>query len=248
MDQQANCGNTQRPVTGKRDDAQDPGDRIRQVRLRTSGATLEPLPGGVFLVRPQEALQPYPRVLTDRIAHWAQVAPDRVCIARRERNGGRRQLTYGSVLRSMRSIGQALLDRGLSAHKPIVILSENDLEHFLLMFAAQHVGVITSSLSPQYSLLSRDFIQLRHILELLKPGMVFVSNGERYGRAIQSAVGGQAEIVCAVAPVSGRQCTDFAQLAAAPPTSAVEAAQQAIQPEDRRKFFLLPARPACPRA
>ncbi|HYL96620.1 MAG TPA: hypothetical protein VET69_12525, partial [Terriglobales bacterium] len=102
---------------------------MRKVRLRSSGARLERLPGGEFLVRPEEPLQPYPLVLTDRVAHWAQVAPDRACIAKRSANGNWRQLTYAEVMHAVDVIGQALLDRRLSADRPVAILSENDLEH-----------------------------------------------------------------------------------------------------------------------
>ena len=212
-------------------------DRLRKVRLRTSGATLQHLPGGAFLIRAEEPLQPYPGVLTDRVAHSAQVAPDRVCIAKRGPSGEWRQITYSEVMRAVRSIGQALLDRQLNAERPVAILSENDLEHCLLMLAAQHVGVLTSSLSPQYSLLSRDFVQLRHALEVLSPGMIFVSDASRYQRALQSVASKETEVVCTVAPLASGACTPFSRLLATIPTAAVEAAHAAIPPDDPAKIL-----------
>jgi feruloyl-CoA synthase len=118
-------------------------DRVRQVLLRTSGASVVNLAGGEILIRPVEALDPYPKVLTDRITHWAEVAPTRICVAQRDESGRWRQLTYTQVLAAARSIGQALLDRGLSSNRPPVILSENSIEHLLLMLAGQHVGIPT---------------------------------------------------------------------------------------------------------
>lgn len=50
---------------------------VRRVRMRSSGATLDRLPGGVMRVKPEEALKPYPKVLTDRIAHWAKLTPEK---------------------------------------------------------------------------------------------------------------------------------------------------------------------------
>src|SRR6266849_7432766 len=163
-------------------------ERVRRVRLRTSGAALQHLPGGAFLVKSDEPLGPYPKVLTDRLVHWAKVSPDRTFAAKRQVNGDWRRLTYSSVLVAVRSIGQALLDRELSADRPVVILSENDLEHLVLMLAGQHVGIPTAHLSPVYSLVSKDFTQLRHILSMLTPGLVFVSSAEQYRRAIEAAV------------------------------------------------------------
>ncbi|MFZ3217129.1 MAG: feruloyl-CoA synthase [Candidatus Acidiferrales bacterium] len=212
-------------------------DRVRPVRLRTSGATLHSLADGALLVRPDEALGPYPKVLTDRLVHWASTAPDRICIAKREGNGEWRELTYAQVLSAVRSIGQALLDRGLSEDRPVAILSENDIEHFLLMLAGQHVGVPTAHISPVYSLVSRDFGKLRHTLGLLTPGMVFVSHGERYRRAIDSVVAAGTEIVVTSAPAPGSTATLFADLLATTPTAAVDSAHRQIQPERVAKIL-----------
>ena len=237
MSQPANFGVPQRAAAASQGGKQQPADRVRQVRLRTSGATLERLPGGGFLVRPEEPLQPYPRVLTDRVAHWARVAPDRTCVAKRAPSGEWRGLTYAQVMLAVRSIGQAILDRGLNTERPVAILSENDLEHFLLLLAAQHVGVLSSSLSPQYSLVSRDFLQLRHALEVLNPGLVFVSDGARYARAIECTISPDTEVVCTRGSLSSRDCTPFSELAATAPTAAVEAAHSSIQPDDPAKIL-----------
>jgi feruloyl-CoA synthase len=162
--------------------------RLRPVRMRTSGATLECRANGVLLVLPEEQLGPYPAVLTDRLAHWARIRPDRTCVAKRQANGEWRRMTYAQVYAHVRSIGQALLNRQVSVEKPVTILSENDIEHFLLMLAGQHVGIPTAHISPVYSLVSRDFGKLRHAIGLLTPGLVFVSDSERYGRAIEAVV------------------------------------------------------------
>ena len=132
--------------------AQTSADRVRHVRLRSSGVTAEQRSDGTILIRPDESLGPYPNVLTDRVAHWANVAPERICAAKRDDYGNWRSLTYAQVYAAARSIGQALLDRGLSADHPVAVLSENDLEHLLLMLAGQHAGIPTAHLSPIYSL------------------------------------------------------------------------------------------------
>lgn len=210
---------------------------VRQVRLRTSGASLEPLPGGAFLVRAEEPLGEYPRVLTDRVHQWVRVAPDRICAAKRGADGEWRRLTYSEVFAAVRRIGQALLRRSLSHDRPVAILSENDLEHLLLMLAGQHVGIPTAHLSPVYSLVSKDHAQLRHAFKLLTPGLVFASHGERYGRAIEAVVDEKMELVVAGAPPTGRKATLFAELAATKPTFAVEEAHEAIHPDSVAKIL-----------
>jgi len=216
---------------------EETGGRVRKVRLRTSGASLERRADGALLVRPDEALGPYPRVLTDRLEHWARLFPDRICAAKRVAGGDWRRLTYAEVMSAVRSVGQALLNRGLTAERPVTILSENDLEHLLLMLAGQHVGIPTAHLSPVYSLVSRDFQRLRHLLKVLTPGLVFVSDGERYGRAIEAVIGKDIEIVAGDKPVAGRKTTSFKELAGTSATHAVDEAHKRIEPDSVAKLL-----------
>jgi len=214
-----------------------PAVGIRRVRLRTSGATLERLAGGALLIKPEEALRPYIRVMTDRLEHWAKVSPERVCLAKRGADDQWRTLTFGQAWESIQSIGQALLDRGLSAERPVAILSENDFEHFLLTMAGQHVGVPVSPISPQYSLISRDFGKLRHTLHILTPGLVFVADGARYARALEAVVGEHVEVVATTAPPDRRKSTLFADLLATRATPAVQAAHDRLDPDSPAKFL-----------
>jgi feruloyl-CoA synthase len=222
--------------------------RVRPVRLRISRASVERRSDGAIIIRPDEPLGPYPRVLTERLIRWARVAPDSILAAKRGANGGWRYLTYSDALRKVRSLGQAFLNRGLSTHRPIAILSENDLEHLLLMFAGQHVGVPTASIAPPYSLVSTDFAKLKHVMKTLTPGMVFVSNADRYRRAIETAVDPETEVVSVEGEFSGRRATSFEDLSAATPTSAVDAAFAAIQPDDTAKFLFSSGSTGLPKA
>lgn len=224
------------------------GSGVRKARMRTSGATLERLPGGVMLIKSEEALRPYPKVLTDRLAHWAKVSPDNICIAKRGPTGEWRRLTYAQVWDSVRSIGQALLDRGLSAERPVAILSENDLEHFLLTLAGQHVGIPAAPLSPAYSLVSKDFGKLRHTLKILTPGMVFASDGARYASAVEAVVGEHIEVVTTTAPPDRRNAGLFAALLETSTTSDVESAHERIEPDGVAKFLFTSGSTGVPKA
>jgi feruloyl-CoA synthase len=224
------------------------GDRVRQVRLRTSGVSVERFPDGTILVRPDEPLGPYPKVLTDRVAHWAAIAPERICAAKRDHTGNWRSLSYAQFYSAVRSVAHALLDRRLSTERPIAILSENDLEHLILMLAGQHAGIPTAHISPVYSLVSKDLAQLKHCLALLTPGMVFVSNGEKYRRAIELAVGDEIELVITAAPPRSRKSTRFEELAATKPAASLDAAHEQINPDSPAKFLFTSGSTGMPKA
>ena len=62
------------------------------------------------------------------------------------------------------------------------------MDHALLALGAMHVGVPVAPISPAYSLMSKDFAKLKYIFELLKPGLVFAAEPEKFAPAL-AAVG-----------------------------------------------------------
>jgi feruloyl-CoA synthase len=204
--------------------------------------------GGTLLVRSPQALGDYPAHLTQRLDHWAQAAPDRPFVARREATGAWRSITFADMLDRARRLGQALLDRRLSAERPLVILSENDLEHAALATAAQYVGVPYAPVSTAYSLVSKDFGKLRHIVGLLTPGLVYASDGARYAAAIEAAVAPGIEVVFGQRPPAGRASPPFAELWATRATQAVDTAHGAIGPDNVAKFLFTSGSTQAPKA
>src|SRR4051812_41730831 len=148
---------------------------FRPVRLGDLRPLVERDGEGALRVRAAQPLGDYPRSITDRLAHWAGVAPDRTLLAWRAGSGFAR-LTYGDALSRVRSVAQALLDRGVSADRPLAILSGNDVNHLVLALAAQYAGVLHAPVSPAYSLVSRDFGTLRHVARLLTPALVYAGD------------------------------------------------------------------------
>ncbi|WP_281915524.1 feruloyl-CoA synthase [Caldimonas thermodepolymerans] len=194
-------------------------------------------PGGIFELRSTEPLGEYPRRLTDRLEHWARVAPDRTFAARRHKGGDWVHISYREMLQRAQAVGQALLERGLSPERPVVILSENDLEHLTLAFGAMWAGVPFAPISPAYSLISQDFGKLRHIIGKLTPGLVFASRGDAYARAIEACVAPDVEVVLTEGEVPGRRTTPFEALLATPPGAAVQAAHEQVGPDTIVKFL-----------
>jgi feruloyl-CoA synthase len=148
---------------------------------------VERRPDGSAVLRSPQKLGPYSRCVTEWLVEWSDRAPDRVFLAERKADDWRK-LSYREAYGAVRRIGQALLERGLNAENPVAILSDNGIEHALLSLGAMHVGVPVAPVSPAYSLMSKDFGKLKYIFELVKPGLVFAADAQKFGPAL-AAVG-----------------------------------------------------------
>jgi feruloyl-CoA synthase len=115
---------------------------------------LERRGGGTLVLRSPEPLAPYARCVGEHLERWAKERPNQLHLAQRD-GAGWRSLTYAETLRHVRAIATALLGRDLSPSRPVVILSENSIEHALLTLAAMHAGIPVAPISPAYSLMSR---------------------------------------------------------------------------------------------
>lgn len=223
---------------------------VTRVKLR-DGA-----PGTHYLSAEPE-LQPYARTLTERLQHWASVVPDRTWMARRQRvpgsasatpQGDWQHISYAQAWSSARRIAQALLQRGLSVERPVVVLSENSLEHALLALGCMLAGIPYVPTSPAYSIVSTDYDKLRHVLRSVTPGLLFATDAQRYGKALSAVASDDMEVVLVEGQLDGRASTPFADLLATPDTPAVDAAIAATGPDTIVKFLFTSGSTKLPKA
>ena len=157
-------------------------------------------------------------------------------------------MTYAEARKKVRSLAQALLDRDLSAERPLVILSGNDIEHALLGLGAMYAGIPYSPISPAYSLASSGYEKLRSIISLLTPGVVFAASGTTFANAIQAVVPEDIQIATTSDAVSGRPSVSLADLMALPETDAVDRAHEAVGPDTIAKFLFTSGSTGLPKA
>jgi len=207
---------------------------MRRVRLLPATMEWSRWPDGTIRARSPYPLGPYPARLTDRLEHWAALAPDRPFLAERDQQGRWQTLTYGDALRRARAVGQALVDRKLSADRPLAILSGHGLSHAVLALAALYAGVPYAPLAPAYALLSREFSALRHLLDRLRPGLIFAEGLPAFEPALISTVPDGIEVVTdarSAGSSSLANVTAFGDLESTAPTFTLEEAHARVGPE-----------------
>jgi feruloyl-CoA synthase len=221
---------------------------LRRISFSDPTVTIERTGDGTIYLRPRETLGAYPLRLTDRLHHWAKETPDRIFMAERTAGGGWRRLTYAELLTACRHIASALLARGLSAEKPVVILSGNSIDHALVAFGALYAGVPFCPVSPAYSLISRDFGKLSYLMKLLTPGLVFVGDAAQFSDALVANVPRATEIAASFGTVAEREVTKLADLLRVPLHQDLDAVHEAIGPDTIAKFLLTSGSTGNPKA
>src|ERR1700677_530390 len=221
---------------------------LRPISFGNPAVNVERRDNGTIYLRPRTPLPEYPVRLTNRLHHWARAEPERVFMAERAGEHRWRQLSYAQLLASTRHIASALLARGLSAERPLVILSGNSIDHALLAFGALYAGIPFCPVSPAYSLVSKDYGKLAYLMKLLTPGLVFADDADKFAAALGANVPGQAEIVASHGTVPGRGVTMLADLLATPHHPALHAVHDAIGPDTIAKFLLTSGSTGNPKA
>ena len=176
-------------------------------------------------------LTDYPDRVGDWLDHWAAETPDAVYLADRPNGPGTpwRKISFSQAADLAARIGSGLLARGLGPARPVMVIAENSVDHALATLGAFVSGVPVAPVSPGYAEAGRDFTRLSGIFATLQPGLVLIGGRARFGEAAQSLD---------IDPGAVVDIADLADLVADPtPSSAFDAAKQAVGPDDIAKIL-----------
>jgi feruloyl-CoA synthase len=192
---------------------------------------------GGFRLRSRTPLNPYEPNLARLFRAAVEAQPQRVFLAERTGDGGWRRVTYEEARPVVDGLAQSLLDRGLSADRPVMILSGNSIDHALLMLAGYTAGIPVAPISVAYSLQSEDHTKLKYIARLLTPGLVYVADTGPFAKALGALDLAGVEIVASHNSACLPDVTRFEDMARTRPGGAVEQAVASIRSETIAKFL-----------
>ena len=196
------------------------------------------LGGGAFSLQSPEPLQAYARCVGEWLEHWASETPDSPAFAEPVAAAAWTTLSWRTLRQRVGAVAQALLDLNLPPGRPIVVLSDNGLDHLVLLLAAMHIGTAACTVSSAHCRLAQgDFSRLHAILQTLGPSLLYASNASTYGPAIHG-VGLDAITVFSDGTAAASGALSFAELLATEETPAVMAAFAAVTPDTHAKYLL----------
>jgi feruloyl-CoA synthase len=203
---------------------------------------------GSILLKSTTPLQPTARCVGDWLEHWARQAPERIFLGERSSvDAPWTTVTYKDALWRVRSAGAWLLSQRMSAERPLVILSDNSIEHALFALGAMHVGVPVASISPAYSLMSKDFDKLKSMITLLDPGALYVSSLKAFAPALAAIQPLHAAAIVST-DADSNNAISFREIGATPETDAVARWFAAITPDTIGKFLFTSGSTGTPKA
>ena len=217
---------------------------MAQPRFWTPTFGIERRADGTILMHHEGQAPRLADTVVARVGHWAATTPDRTALAQRGPDGAWQRISYGALWQKMRHLGAGLLALGLGQDHPVLILSENALDHAVLALAGHYAGVPTAALSTAFSLLSDSHDKLRDAVALLRPGLVYAADGARYGRALAALPQG-VQIACSVNVPPG--ALGYADLFVADPGPA-DAAFAALRGEMVAKYLFTSGSTGSPKA
>jgi feruloyl-CoA synthase len=203
---------------------------------------------GSIILKSTTPLKESARCVGDWLEHWARQTPERIFLGdRAHADMPWRTVTYADALRQVRSAAAWILAQRLSAERPLVILSDNSVDHALFALAAQHVGVPSATISQAYSLMSKDFDKLKGMINLLGPGAIFVSGIQPFAAAL-AAIQPLHSATIVSGDVGDRDEISFREIAATAETPDVARAFAAITPDTIAKFLFTSGSTGTPKA
>jgi feruloyl-CoA synthase len=208
-----------------------------EVQFGTPDIAMDRRDNGEIILKSREPLGDYVDQVGIWLRHQSENTPETNFLGERGPDGNWRHVTYADMRAGADAVSQALLNRGLGPDRPVMLLSGNSIDHGMLSLAAQQVGIPVVPVSPAYSLMSQDHSKVRHIFDLVKPGIVYVASAEVFGPALASLDLGDAELVVSAPPPAGTTATMFSDLRATEAGPDVDTAFAAVGPDTLAKIL-----------
>lgn len=151
---------------------------------------------GTLIIEPVAALEPFVPNLLLELDRQVQDKPDQAYLCQRADTSHAWQvLTYREAQQGAHALAQWLINRQIGPDRSVLILSGNSHGHAIVKLGAMAAGVPVCPISVNYALMGGDYGRLKHVIQLVKPAVVYAENTQRFCAALSDVDYGDAIVI-----------------------------------------------------
>ena len=232
-----------------------PDAPFRKTSFPSAAMRTERHADGSLWVTPELALADYRPNLPQELAARAAAHPQKTYLA--ERRGGAEApwylASYGEVDKQSRAVAAWLLARAIPAGRSLLILSGNSVMHAVFKYGAMAARLPACPVSVNYALMGGDYGRLKHVIEMVRPAVVFAEQTPAFRAALESVDFGDAALVTddpsLIAGTKGSgPVVATASVLATPAGTDVDASIASIDPDEASLYMLTSGSTSLPKA
>jgi feruloyl-CoA synthase len=209
-----------------------------ELEFLDANVSIERRADGCMILRTEVRLEPTGGLLHDHLLKWALARPQQTFLAERVAPTDHwRTVDYRGAYDAAARLATAFAARPLGPERPILILSGNGITHQLVALAAMMAGIPYAPLSVAYSTMSGDLGNLRAVLKVLDPGLVFAADAAPFARALAIDAMSGRDIVLGHGYETVKGAISLASLLATPIDDAVSGRARELPPQTTAKIL-----------
>jgi len=228
---------------------------FRKTLFPSAAMRVEHRADGTIVATPELPLANYlcnlPKVLAQRAARH----PQKTYLAERRDGptGPWTHASYAEVNNRSQAFAAWLLAEGIARDRSVLILSGNSIAHAVVKYGAMAARVPACPVSVNYALMGGDYGRLKHVVQLVRPAVVFAEHSKLFKKALENVDFGDATLITDDPALidsiagSGKLCSTAAVLAT-PVGAAVQQSIDSIDPDEPTLYMLTSGSTSLPKA
>ena len=232
-----------------------PNAPFKKTFFPSAAMRIERRPDGCILVTPELPLANYLSNLPKVLAQRAASHPQKTYLA--ERRGGNNSswthASYDEINTRSQAFAAWLLARNIAKSRSVLILSGNSIAHAVIKYGSMAARIPACPVSVNYALMGGDYGRLKHVVQLVKPAVVFAEQTALYKKSLENVDFGDAAIITdnpsdITQLVGSGSIFATADVLATTITAAVAESIEAIEPDEPTLYMLTSGSTSLPKA
>lgn len=221
---------------------------FRAVHFPSAAMIVEERSDGTLFVEPETRLETYQPNQLLELEQWSIRQPRKPYLLQRGPDDAWQAHSYEETRRDAHAVAQWMIDQGLAADRSMMILSGNSIMHAVFKYGSMAAGLPVCPISINYALLGGDYGRLRHVLQLVKPAIVFAEQTALFEPALDSVDFGDAVLVTENPERLQRSAVAIADVLATPPGPEVRQRIENLDPDSTAFYMLTSGSTSLPKA